>query len=59
MNYRLFHDLTFDVLYGCITVLIYVVLERAIYLTYLSLRMNRGPRSSTRRRETPGQRSRL
>jgi len=41
MNYRLFHDLTFDVLYACIIVLIYVVLERAIYLTYLSLRINR------------------
>jgi biopolymer transport protein ExbB len=41
MNYRLFHDVTFDVLYACIIVLIYVVLERGIYLTYLSLRMNR------------------
>jgi len=41
MNYRLFHDLTFDVLYGCILVLLYVVVERAIYLSYLSLRMYR------------------
>jgi biopolymer transport protein ExbB len=41
MNFRLFHDATFDVLYGCIVVLIYVVLERGVYLTYLSLRMQR------------------
>lgn len=41
MNMPLLHDLTFDVLYGCIVVLIYVVIERGAYLTYLSLRMNR------------------
>jgi len=41
MNFRLFHDLTFDVLYGCIIVLVYVILERAIYLTYLNWRMHR------------------
>jgi len=41
MNYRLLHDVTFDVLYGCIVVLIYVILERTIYLTYLSWRMKR------------------
>lgn len=41
MNYRLLHDLTFDVLYGCILLLVYVILERAIYLTYLSWRMRR------------------
>jgi biopolymer transport protein ExbB len=41
MNYRLLHDLTFDVLYGCIVVLVYVILERAIYLTYLGWRMRR------------------
>lgn len=39
MNFRLFHDVTFDVLYGCIVLLVYVILERAIYLTYLSWRM--------------------
>jgi biopolymer transport protein ExbB len=41
MNYQRFHDLTFDVLYGCIIVLVYVILERGSYLTYLSWRMNR------------------
>lgn len=41
MNFRLYHDLTFDALYGCILVLVYVILERTIYLTYLSLRMRR------------------
>lgn len=39
MNYRLFHDLTFDVLYGCIILLVFVILERSIYLTYLGWRM--------------------
>lgn len=39
MNYRVFHDVTFDVLYGCIILLFYVILERGVYLTYLSLRM--------------------
>jgi len=39
MNYQTFHDLTFDVLYGCIAVLVYVILERGIYLTYLGWRL--------------------
>jgi biopolymer transport protein ExbB len=39
MNYRLFHDATFDVLYGCIVVLVYVVIERSVYFAYLGLRM--------------------
>lgn len=41
MNYQRFHNLTFDVLYGCIVLLVYVILERGSYLTYLSWRMNR------------------
>jgi len=41
MNYRLFHDLTFGVLYGCIVLLVYVILERSIYLSYLGWRMHR------------------
>lgn len=41
MNYRLYHDVTFDVLYGCIILLVYVVIERSIYFTYLGLRMHR------------------
>lgn len=41
MSYRPFHDLTFDVLYACIGVLVYVILERSIYLTYIGWRMTR------------------
>ena len=41
MTYLTLHDLTFDVLYGCIAVLLYVIVERGIYLTYLSWRMGR------------------
>lgn len=41
MTYLTLHDLTFDVLYGCIAVLLYVILERGIYLTYLGWRMGR------------------
>jgi biopolymer transport protein ExbB len=41
MNFQLFHDLTFDVLYACIALLVYVTLERSIYLTYLGWRMRR------------------
>jgi len=41
MNFRLFHDLTFDVLYVCIALLVYVIFERSIYLSYLSWRMRR------------------
>jgi biopolymer transport protein ExbB len=41
MNFRAFHDVTFNVLYGCIIVLIYVILERTVYLSYLSWRMQR------------------
>jgi biopolymer transport protein ExbB len=41
MNFRAFHDVTFNVLYGCIIVLIYVILERTVYLSYLSWRMHR------------------
>jgi biopolymer transport protein ExbB len=41
MNFRLLHDLTFDLLYGCIIALLYVIVERAVYLSYLSWRMHR------------------
>ena len=41
MNFRLYHDVTFGVLYVCILVLVYVILERAIYLAYLSWRVRR------------------
>ena len=39
MNYQLFHTITFNVLYGCIGLLIFVIFERGIYLTYLGWRM--------------------
>jgi biopolymer transport protein ExbB len=41
MNYQLLHNVTFDVLYTCIVVVIYVILERGSYLTYLGWRMSR------------------
>ena len=41
MNYQLFHNVTFNVLYGCIGLLVFVILERGIYLTYLGWRMRR------------------
>ena len=39
MKYELFHDITFDALYGCIVMLFFVILERGIYLSYLGWRM--------------------
>jgi biopolymer transport protein ExbB len=50
MNYPLFHSLTFDVLYACACILIFVIFERSIYLSYLAVRSSRierdiGPRS--------------
>jgi biopolymer transport protein ExbB len=41
MNFRPFHDATFGVLYGCIGLLVFVILERSIYLGYLGWRMQR------------------
>jgi biopolymer transport protein ExbB len=50
MNYPLFHALTFDVLYACACILIFVIFERTLYLSYLAVRSARiareiGPRS--------------
>jgi biopolymer transport protein ExbB len=50
MNYPLFHTLTFDVLYACACILIFVIFERTLYLSYLAVRSARiareiGPRS--------------
>lgn len=39
MKYELFHDITFDALYGCIGLLLFVILERGFYLSYLGWRM--------------------
>jgi len=41
MNYQIFHELTFDVLYACIIILIFVILERSVYLSYLGWRMGK------------------
>jgi len=41
VNYQALHNATFDVLYGCIVTLVYVILERSSYLAYLSWRMHR------------------
>jgi biopolymer transport protein ExbB len=41
MNYQLFHTVTFNVLYACIGLLVFVILERGIYLSYLGWRMQR------------------
>jgi biopolymer transport protein ExbB len=41
MTFLLYHDLTVDALYGCIAILIFVILERALYLAYLSVRAAR------------------
>jgi biopolymer transport protein ExbB len=38
MSFVLYHDLTVNALYGCIAVLIFVIIERALYLAYLSVR---------------------
>ena len=41
MNYDLFHAITFNVLYGCIGMLVFVILERAIYYAYVGWRIRR------------------
>jgi biopolymer transport protein ExbB len=41
VNYQALHNATFDVLYSCIVILVYVILERTSYLAYLSWRMHR------------------
>jgi biopolymer transport protein ExbB len=50
MNYPLFHTLTFDVMYACAGILIFVMFERTLYLSYLAVRSAQiarkiGPRS--------------
>jgi biopolymer transport protein ExbB len=41
MNFKLYHDLTFDVLYGAVAILIFVIFERGLYLSYLAIRSSR------------------
>ena len=50
MNYPLFHTLTFDVMYACACILIFVIFERTLYLSYVAVRSAQiareiGPRS--------------
>jgi biopolymer transport protein ExbB len=41
MKFEIYHQLTFDALYACIAISIFVIIERALYLTYLLLRSGR------------------
>jgi biopolymer transport protein ExbB len=57
MNYPLLHSLTFDVLYLCACLLVFVILERTLYLGYLTLRSARiarefGAQSNAEGRQT-------
>jgi biopolymer transport protein ExbB len=37
MNFQLYHDLTFDILYSGVAISIFVIVERALYLSYLAI----------------------
>lgn len=41
MNFETYHQLTFDALYACIALALFVMFERALYLAFLSLRARR------------------
>jgi biopolymer transport protein ExbB len=41
MNFQLYHDLTFDVLYAGVAISVFVIVERALYLSYLAIRSGR------------------
>jgi biopolymer transport protein ExbB len=41
MNFQLYHDLTFDVLYAAVAISVFVIVERALYLSYLAIRSGR------------------
>lgn len=51
MSFLLYHDLTVDALYGCIAILIYVIIERGLYLAYLSMRSARVARQISASRQ--------
>jgi biopolymer transport protein ExbB len=53
MNFQLYHDLTFDVLYGGVAILIFVIFERGLYLSYLSIRAARLARAVGRDARAP------
>ena len=48
MNYPLLHTVTFDVLYACACILIFVIFERTFYLSYLAVRSARIAREIAR-----------
>ena len=41
MKFEIYHQLTFDALYTCIAISLFVIAERALYFAYLSLRAGR------------------
>jgi len=41
MNFDTYHQLTFDALYACIALALFVILERALYYAYLTVRTRR------------------
>jgi biopolymer transport protein ExbB len=41
MNYELFHTVTFNALYCCIGILVFIILERSIYIGYVGWQMRR------------------
>jgi len=53
MNFQLYHDLTFDVLYAGVAILIFVIFERGLYLGYLSIRAGRLARAVGRDARVP------
>jgi biopolymer transport protein ExbB len=55
MKYDLFHDITFDALYGCIAILCFVIIERGIYLSYLGWRMHQLAQIIERTAKSAGQ----
>ncbi|HLW25061.1 MAG TPA: MotA/TolQ/ExbB proton channel family protein [Steroidobacteraceae bacterium] len=41
MNFEIYHKITFDALYACIALALFVIFERALYLAFLSIRARR------------------
>jgi biopolymer transport protein ExbB len=41
MNYPLYHDLAFDFLFTFIAILVFVIIERTVYLSYLDIKARR------------------
>jgi biopolymer transport protein ExbB len=45
MNFPLFHDLAFDLIYVFIAILVFVIVERALYLSYVAFKVRAVGRS--------------